>query len=248
MISVVSAIRRMLDMGLSMDQALTAAAAFEAEMPLDERQKSAGSRRQARYRERHKASQSVTTVTEVTDNVTSDAPFPDKEIPQTPKEITPNQEVSSLRSESHPTPPKKAKRAQPAYSIAFSTFWEGYPTDKNMSKSETWPIWGEFSAEDQAKAIASLPAFRSYCTGKPDYRPIHAIRYLKFRRFDGFSEAVAAVETSATAPVPIASPAYAPLLYRFRKERGHDPPMNGTTASFPAPWVNKAYEIYGTPQ
>lgn len=90
--SVAVAIRRMVEMGLTYDQALIAVEAFEfAGMGAPE-PKSAGAIRQRRYRERHKASQSVTEVTPVTESVTRYAPTPDKEIPQTPKEINPTQE------------------------------------------------------------------------------------------------------------------------------------------------------------
>ena len=54
--SVTAAIRRMIDAGLSVEQALTAAECFEAEMPT----RSKAAERQARYRERNKASQTVT--------------------------------------------------------------------------------------------------------------------------------------------------------------------------------------------
>ena len=119
-----------------------------------------------------------------------------------------------------------------------------------MSKAEAWPVWGDLAASDQARALSSLPAFRAYCAGKPDYRPVHAVRFLKHRRFDGFSEAEAAPSLDLGVSVPVAMDAeiYAPLLYRYRKENGHDPPMNGKTASFPDQWVQRAKQAYGATQ
>lgn len=85
--------------------------------------------------------------------------------------------------------PKPQKRSRTTYPDQFEVFWKGYPRDANMSKAEALAEWRKLSAEDHALAIKSVPAFVKFCRGDPHYRPIHACRYLKFRRFEGFAEA-----------------------------------------------------------
>lgn len=85
--------------------------------------------------------------------------------------------------------PKKPTRTKIAYPDDFETFWKAYPTDPNMSKKEALDCWKKLSDEDRQKAIASVPAFQAYCRKTPDYRTLHACRYLSKRRFDGFAEA-----------------------------------------------------------
>jgi hypothetical protein len=87
-----------------------------------------------------------------------------------------------------PNGPKSRKRI--SYPSDFETFWKAYPKDNNMSKSEAFAEWQRITPEDRQIAIASLPAFKTYCKKNPDYRVIHPCRYLKKRRFDGFAPAV----------------------------------------------------------
>jgi uncharacterized protein YdaU (DUF1376 family) len=100
-------------------------------------------------------------------------------------------EVSSLRSESSVfEKPTRARKRKPSnsrieYPPDFERFWRGYPTDSNMSKAEALREWEKLDAVDREAAERSLAAFRAYCSKNPDYRPVHAIRYLKLRRFDG---------------------------------------------------------------
>lgn len=83
--------------------------------------------------------------------------------------------------------PKPQKRI--SYHDDFNSFWLAYPTDANMSKKEAWQEWGKLDSEDKTIASESMKAFNAYCNKNPDYRPIHANRYLKYRRFDGHAEA-----------------------------------------------------------
>jgi len=95
--------------------------------------RSAGAERQARYRQRH-ASQTVT------GDVTGDAnAFPDKENPQTPKEITPTK--SSL------SPPKGSPLSQ-AEPTEFEVWYGGYPHKMQRGAAER--------AFKAARKIASL--------------------------------------------------------------------------------------------
>jgi hypothetical protein len=89
--SVTAAIRRMLSAGLTIDQALIAAEAMEAELVP---QKSAGAIRQQRYRERNKASQTVTS--DACDGQVS----PKKETSPTPpkEKTTPSQSETNVSS------------------------------------------------------------------------------------------------------------------------------------------------------
>jgi uncharacterized protein YdaU (DUF1376 family) len=77
------------------------------------------------------------------------------------------------------------KRVRTTYSDQFEEFWKGYPTDANMSKKEAFDVWKRLTSEKRAAALASLPAFRLHCQAQPDYRPIHACRYLSKERFEG---------------------------------------------------------------
>lgn len=88
--------------------------------------------------------------------------------------------------------PEKAKQDKPkrqrnAYSAAFEEFWQAYPTDPLMSKAQAAKQFDRLSDEDQRKAIAAVPEFRAHCRKTPDYRPVHAERFISQRRFDGFA-------------------------------------------------------------
>ena len=100
-----------------------------------------------------------------------------------------------LREEEKPDPigscPKPA-RGRISYPADFEEFWKGYPTDANMSKKSAFDVWRRMSAEDRKLAIQSLPGFRRYCENDPKYRPVHAERYLRSRRYEGH---LAAAET-----------------------------------------------------
>lgn len=82
----------------------------------------------------------------------------------------------------------KRVRTRNEYPSEFEEFWQGFPTDKLMSKKVAYDVWKRLGPDDHASAVASLPAFRAYCLAHPDYRVVHACRYLSQRRFDGFLE------------------------------------------------------------
>jgi len=85
--------------------------------------------------------------------------------------------------------PKPAKRRH-SYPSRFEEFWSGYPTDALMSKKKAADAFGRLTDEDQDIAIRSLPAFNAYCSQHNDYRPVHAVKFITDRRFDGFIKAV----------------------------------------------------------
>lgn len=84
----------------------------------------------------------------------------------------------------------KPLRTRAAYSEEFEAWWKVYPTDPLMSKKDAYTQWKRLPLPDREMAVKSLTAFKAYCASKPDYRPVHANRYLSQRRFDGFGQFV----------------------------------------------------------
>jgi uncharacterized protein YdaU (DUF1376 family) len=84
-------------------------------------------------------------------------------------------------------PPKKRK----AYPADFETFWQSYPTDALMSKKLAFEAWQRLDEDARTEVMASLPAFGAYCASKPDYRPVHAVRYITQHRSEGFVQLAA---------------------------------------------------------
>lgn len=95
-----------------------------------------------------------------------------------------NSDPSDLHSCPNPAP----KRGRASYPDDFENFWKAYPTDPNMSKKEAHAAWKRMAPEDRQRATAAVPAFREYCAGKPDYRPVHACRFLTQQRYEGFAQ------------------------------------------------------------
>jgi hypothetical protein len=114
--TITAAIRRMLESGLTVEQALAAAEAFELEtaQPVNKRQE-----RNRRYYERKKASESVLKASEPSKTSYSDAlPSPEG---SSPKPLSPNPHLSIP-----PSPPKGG--SSPALKTEFDhDFWPRYP-------------------------------------------------------------------------------------------------------------------------
>lgn len=77
-------------------------------------------------------------------------------------------------------------RTRNAYPADFEEFWRAYPTDALMSKKAAAKVWGRMDANKRAEALASVPAFKRHCQSNPDYRPVHAEKYLRDERSAGF--------------------------------------------------------------
>lgn len=92
------------------------------------------------------------------------------------------------------------KRKRVAYPEQFEEFWKSYPTDPNMAKVEAFKAWQKLDADDRGRAIATLPAFKTWVKQQRDYRTLHACRYLSQRRFDGFA---GAEQQAGTAALPV---------------------------------------------
>lgn len=156
-------------------------ASWEKRQPKREREDNSTSRVQE-----HRARQAVGDVLANSQPVaTIETPCNTMERRETPREeeIRVESIGSSLRSEPRPT----RKRGRTEYPSDFEEFWKSYPTDPNMSKSEAFDVWKRLEPEDRELAIKAVPQFVAYCKSKPDYRPVHANRFLAKRRFDGFA-------------------------------------------------------------
>lgn len=92
-------------------------------------------------------------------------------------------------------PPKKrlGKRDYPA---DFGAAWLAYPTDANMSKPKALAAWQRLDPADRQAMIRAIPAFVAYCKADPTYRPVHMVRFISERRFDGFAGALEAAKVN----------------------------------------------------
>ena len=84
-----------------------------------------------------------------------------------------------------------SKRKRHPYSEAFERFWQAYPDRSNNSKVEAWEAWGKMTPENREDATRSLPVFAAYCRQNPEYRCLHAVRYLRYRRWEAHLPAAA---------------------------------------------------------
>ena len=90
-------------------------------------------------------------------------------------------------------------RKRNSYAQDFEKFWSAFPTDNGMSKLEASKAWGKLSDEDKLDAFNAIPAFRSWIGQQgPNYRTVHACRYLSQRRFDGFQAQAQKIEVQST--------------------------------------------------
>lgn len=129
--------------------------------------------------------------------------------------------------------PKPRKRI--SYTEDFERFWKGYPTDANMSKKEAFAEWQRLDPDSQQKAIASVPGFDRYCRKNPDYRPIHACRYLKNERFEGHLETAKEVQHfESKITIRRGTPPF-DAWNEYRKSKGQ-PAIPGDAWSVPTEW------------
>lgn len=134
----------------------------------------------------------------------------------------------------------KAKKSRIAYSASFEEFWVTYPTDRIMSKSEAFKAWEALTDEDQALAMASVRVFKAYCSQHPDYRPVHAVRYLSQRRFE--SVAAFGEKEQARVLVKTGTPQWKAWETHWLATRGKRPPVDNDGWSFPSEWPPKTPE------
>jgi len=91
---------------------------------------------------------------------------------------------NDLFSEGEKTEEGKGKANYPS---SFEDFWHNYPTDPLMSKKKAYEQWKRLPMVDRVAALAACGPFREFCHLHPTYRPVHALRFLSERRFDGFT-------------------------------------------------------------
>ncbi len=102
-----------------------------------------------------------------------------------------------LVSEGHPTKDitkenKKRKNTKKekkkiGYTSAFEEFYQAYP--KRTTKAESFRVWQDLSVEDQAWALASLPAYKALLAEDGGWRkPKDPVRYLRHRTFEDFAQ------------------------------------------------------------
>lgn len=154
----------------------------------------------------------------------------------------PNPNPREIGSSHSSEPCPKRQRIRTDYPNAFERFWVEYPTDANMSKKEAFDAWKRLSDQDQQLALDSLPAFQRYCSSNPDYRPIHAGRYLAKHRFEG--HVAVAKEIEARKFVECGTPQWRAWQDHLIAQRGRGSPstqsvINGRRADgwhFPSEW------------
>ncbi len=89
-------------------------------------------------------------------------------------------------------------RSSNTYPEPFEAFWRDYPRSPNMSKPRTLAEWKKLSADERKTCHDAVPAYRAFLTSKPDHPTMHAVTFIKERRFEGFSE-----QAASTAPRPL---------------------------------------------
>jgi len=130
-------------------------------------------------------------------------------------------------------PPKpetsnQSRSKRKPYPVDFEEFWTAYPTDSNMSKQEAFKAWERVDNAERPVATKSLTAFRAYCSSHPDYRPVHANRYLTQRRFEGHAKTAERSSVVAVVAVKQESPGGRAWESFYRKTKGKGVPwMNG---------------------
>jgi hypothetical protein len=92
--------------------------------------------------------------------------------------------VGSKKEESCPKPTS----GRISYPSDFEDAWKAYPTDKLMSKKDGFSAWRKLGSDDKALVFRSIPAFVAYCRADPSYRPLHFVRYITSRRFEGMAD------------------------------------------------------------
>jgi predicted transcriptional regulator len=107
-----------------------------------------------------------------------------KELTKGTKEYGPNLRSDLLGQLADEKPKKKRNE----YPEDFMRFFAAYPDTEGMSKKEAFGEWKKLDVDDRAWAVAALPAFIAKNSRRSsDATTLHAVRYLKYRRFEGFS-------------------------------------------------------------
>lgn len=158
--------------------------------------------------------------------------------PLKPPDNTHKPDARSQEEEKTVIRPKPANR-RISYPPEFEAFWSAYPTDALMAKKPAFAAWQRLPDEDREVLMASIPAFRQHCAQHPDYRPVHAVKYITDRRFDALAEV--AKRTVNMTHVKRGSPQWESAARRFQAEHGRPPPVDNDGGwRFPSDWLVKA--------
>lgn len=128
----------------------------------------------------------------------------------------------------------KRVRTKIDYPEKFELLWKAFPTDALMSKNKAFAAWQKLSDDDQDLVLESVPAFRAYCQSHSDYRPVHLVRYITERRFDGFASLEKQVSSSVF--VKHGTPQWRAWEAYWRAKEGRGPPCVGEGWRFPTEW------------
>jgi hypothetical protein len=220
-------------------------ASWEKRQPKRERENDDSAARVEAHRLRNKIKELEDALRSASNHVT---PCNADETHVTPREEESRLDTSSLRSDvSCPNADKpvrtKAKRTAKTYPEDFERFWSAYPTDANMSKFEAAKVWARLPAEERELALHAVPAFREYCRKRPDYRPIHAERFLSKKRFEGHATPCATEKTIEIHPGSrVTEPNLVAAIERWKRNpdgwhcgvHGPPPPENAAIVKFAA--------------
>lgn len=97
--------------------------------------------------------------------------------------------VLSEPSVSNLSKPRRPK-AKNAYTADYEGFWIAYPQTQGMSKMDGFKAWKKLSDEEQAQAMASLPAFKALLAKTPERSVKHVQGFLNGRMFESFGGTV----------------------------------------------------------
>lgn len=124
--------------------------------------------------------------------------------------------------------PAKPQGRRVAYTEDFEAFWKAYPTDANMSKQEAFDVWKRIGDEDKRLAMEAVPKFVAWCKTQPDYRPIHACRFLSKKRYEGHAQTkdLRLVAGRDGTYVMRDSPEWGRFAEAYKAEKGKYPPVD----------------------
>jgi hypothetical protein len=124
--------------------------------------------------------------------------------------------------------PKKPTPRRVAYTEDFEAFWKAYPTDQNMGKSEAFDVWKRIGDDDRRLAMEAVPKFIAWCKLQPDYRPIHACRFLSKKRYEGHAQQTELMLVASNTGIYVTqdSPEWGFYAEAYKAEKGKYPPVD----------------------
>lgn len=93
--------------------------------------------------------------------------------------------------------PKGSKRGRNAYTPEYEAFWKAYPSTVGQSKPNGFKEWQKLTPDEQAQAVASLPAYTALLKKSPDRIVKHVQGFLSGRMFESFGATISQLETPA---------------------------------------------------